>query len=193
MFAVVALLSISYAAVDTGASCPDSSYTQYTVNTTEPISGCAMEIVFCYKQLPGGDRSIQISEINFDLTGCLPSLIEFDYNFWDFVDQEVLRKIDTLFPFDPCPHGGGQTNLISEITKANCLEVIDDPIEQMSYIVPCGTGSADCVTYYKVCKEDGEFDILLESGPYKQGFDACPPAGENPPDIYMNTCFSSCY
>ena len=193
VFIIVALLSVSNDVPEVEACCPDPSYTQYTVSTFYPGTTCEMDIVFCYKQQFSGDRSFVICQVNFDATSCFGVNVEFDSQFWEFVDLEVIKKMDALFPFDPCPFSGGQTNLISEITKANCMEVIDDFELEMSILVSCGTGSADCVTYYEVCRDNGELIISLESGPYKQGFDVCPLPGEDPFTIGTDGCFSICY
>lgn len=191
LVSVFMLLSVFSSDLKAQACCPDSSYSVQTIYTVEPNSGCTMEIIFCYKQLIGGDRSVKLCEINFNVVGCNPHLIVFDAEFWSFVDNKIFERADFLYPIGPCPPSGLQTNVIVEITKAKCLKVVNDPEEQTSSIIACGSGTGDCIVHYSVCKRTGGYDKVIVYGPVMTGIDLCPDDG--PFNISTEGCFSSCY
>ena len=154
-----------------------------------------MEITFCYKyspNIPQPEMDVKLCDISFDINTCQGVNVQFNYTFWQYVEDEMLSKMDSLNPIAPCTGGIYPTTLL-KISKPNCLEVVDDPIQQMSILKSCGTGSANCYTWYEVCKSEGELVKELGYGPIKVGDDFCPLPGEITPNLNTFGCFSSCY
>lgn len=191
LVSIFVLLSVFSSDLKAQACCPDSSYTTYSVFTVDPNSGCDLEIVFCHKIGATGTRHVSLCEIKINLQNCNPSLIVFDYDYWSFVEQEMLKKMDSLVAFSPCPLNGPQTNLVAEFTRPSCMEVVIDYINQTANLVPCGSGFGSCIAYYNVCVDDGVFIKTLVGGPYEIGEVSCPIEGI--PNFNSEGCFPTCY
>ena len=191
-------LSIFSTEMKAQSCCPTSSYTPYTISRYYPGSNCIMEITFCYLYLqgvPSSTMAIKLCEITFDINSCQGVNVVFDSEFWEYVDDEILSKADSLNPIDPCEPGAPENyyTVLAKFTKPYCYEIVNDYVQQMSILKSCGTGSADCVSWYEVCRDNGELKKVLGYGPTKHGDDFCPEPGNGPFTIETVGCFSSCY
>ncbi|PKL79881.1 MAG: hypothetical protein CVV25_06275 [Ignavibacteriae bacterium HGW-Ignavibacteriae-4] len=174
--------------------CPNGLYTQETVTSIHPISGCLFTITYCYYDAPGGDRKLFICGVFIPYTqpfGCDFELFEINAGFWALVENFVLEDLHGKAPFDPCGEGGGQTNLIVESSKAKCLKAIPDPSEAGYRILPCNEEPGLCVSIYSVCVENGILVKNYISGPTLTGNGSCG-VYDMDLDHIDPRCFNSC-
>ena len=172
--------------------CPSGLYTQETITTSHPVSGCIFTVTYCYYNEPTGTRKIFICKITVDATQpCNFSLFTLDSDFWELVDQTVLSDLHSKDPFVPCGEGGGQSNMIVESSRAKCQKVYHDIVLDTYVVEACDAEPGLCVSVYTVCVDNGVFVINPVSGPTYIGGGDCP---TTPPNINSNTptCFNTC-
>jgi len=154
--------------------CPSGLYTQETVTTTHPASGCSCTITYCYYDAPGGDRKLFICGIFIPFgQSCDYEDFEINAGFWIYVEQLVLGDLHSKDPFDPCGQGGGQSNLIVESSRAKCQRTYPDFTSNGYRIEQCDDEPGLCVSIYSVCVDEGVLIKNPISGPTQTGTGSC--------------------
>ncbi|MCB0701989.1 MAG: hypothetical protein R2863_00655 [Candidatus Kapaibacterium sp.] len=176
--------------------CPSGSYTQTSVTSINPTSGCTFTINYCYYIEPSGVRNIFICSISVP-TGqpnppCDYSIFVLDEDFWILVDTVTIRGLHSINPFVPCnEEGGGPSNVIVETTKAKCQRSYLDYTSGNYVIEACDEEPGECQNTYAVCMLNGEFIKTHIAGPTQTGSGSCPKLN---PDLDTNSgaCTSTC-
>lgn len=194
MVSILIIASISE--VYSQSCCPSGSYTQTSVTTVNPYSGCTFTINYCYYIEPSGKRNIFICSISVPAyqpdPPCDYSSFILNDAFWDFVDNEVILDLHTVDPFVPCnEQGGGPSNVVVETTKAKCQKTYLDVISGTYVIEACDDEPGECQNTYAICMLNGVPIKTHILGPITTGSGSCPVL--NPELNNSNgACFSTC-